>query len=152
MRPHPTSDKERFDGKWKLDPSSGCWLWTASKDSDGYGQFWQKGHLPKAHRAAWRLYRGPIPEGAQIDHLCRVRHCVNPDHLRLVTLVQNVLENSASITAKIVASTHCPKCGSLLIAAPKGMGRWQSRYCKPCYQVRTRRYRQAKRNRRSQNA
>jgi hypothetical protein len=66
-----------------------CWLWTAGKDACGYGQFRFRERVLSAHRFAYRLFVGEIPEGLLIDHLCRVRHCVNPAHLEAVTPQEN---------------------------------------------------------------
>lgn len=68
-----------------------CWLWTAWLDRQGYGHIAVE-DLPLsrlAHRAVYELLRGPIPNGLTLDHLCRVRRCVNPDHLEPVTLLEN---------------------------------------------------------------
>jgi hypothetical protein len=67
-----------------------CWLWSGHVSSTGYGYFRYETSY-HAHIAAHRLFKGPIPEGYHIDHLCRVRHCVNPDHLEAVTPSQNQL-------------------------------------------------------------
>lgn len=71
-----------------------CWEWTARKTADGYGSFGLDGDVINAHRAAWILFRGPIPAGQQIDHMCHNRACVNPEHLNVVTHKQN-MENRA---------------------------------------------------------
>ncbi|WP_220188598.1 HNH endonuclease signature motif containing protein [Streptomyces phytophilus] len=69
----------------KVQPTGFCWEWTASK-LRGYGQFGLRaGKLVRAHRFAYELLVGPIPEGLELDHLCRNRSCVNPDHLQPVT-------------------------------------------------------------------
>lgn len=99
----PVDVRQRFDAKWTPEPNTGCWLWTACVVHSGYGNFDRE----EAHRVAWRLYRGPIPEGMYIDHMCRVRSCVNPDHLRVVTPKQNSLENSESFAAKYAKQTEC---------------------------------------------
>lgn len=79
---------ERF---WKsVDQSGECWVWTGGKYSNGYGTHPIKGSGHLAHRFAYELLRGAIPEGAQIDHICHNRSCVNPSHLRPVTSKQNV--------------------------------------------------------------
>lgn len=87
---------ERF---WaKVDKSGECWPWTATIDRYGYGTFWL-GRKVGAHRAAYELTRGPIPAGMDIDHLCRNRACVNPDHLEPVTRRVNVLRGAAPTAA-----------------------------------------------------
>ena len=68
---------------------SGCFIWTAALSGAGYGVIrWNK-KTRYAHRLMYELYKGPIPGGLQIDHLCRVRSCVNPDHLDVVTSAEN---------------------------------------------------------------
>lgn len=102
----------RFDAHWIPEPNTGCWYWTGYVTKSGYGCFVPGIRVFPAHRIAWELYRGPIPAGMVIDHCCRVRHCVNPDHLRVVTRRQNALENSVSIQALNAQKTACPQCGS----------------------------------------
>lgn len=81
--------KRRFWAKVEVD-ESGCWLWTASTNH-GYGHFWVSPDVGKvyAHRYAYELLVGPIPDGLEIDHLCKVRNCVNPEHLEPVTKEEN---------------------------------------------------------------
>ena len=83
--------EERFWAKVHKTPT--CWLWTAYTNIGGYGQLYQGPQSPiaVAHRFAYELLRGNIPEGLTLDHLCRVRNCVNPDHLEPVTLAENTL-------------------------------------------------------------
>lgn len=69
--------------------SSGCWLWTGTVKPGGYGKVTLRGRQYHAHRAAWEHFRGPIPKGLDIHHQCRVRHCVNPKHMELVTPLGN---------------------------------------------------------------
>lgn len=84
--------RERFEEKFVRDPG-GCWLWTASLSGGGYGQI---GLGPKgtgrgdAHRVAYELYVGPIPDGVLVMHTCDVRRCVNPAHLRLGSQADNI--------------------------------------------------------------
>ena len=69
--------------------------WTSTTLLNGYGQFRRYGRQQYAHRVAWELCNGPIPEGLQIDHLCRNRRCVRPDHLELVTASVNCQRRSS---------------------------------------------------------
>lgn len=69
--------------------STGCWLWTGHIGKFGYGGFRYKGKPMPAHRAAYLLLVGPIPPRLQLDHICRVRRCVNPLHLDVVTAKEN---------------------------------------------------------------
>lgn len=75
----------------KVEKTDTCWLWTAHMARDGYGQFWAGKKLVRAHRYAYELLIGPIPKGLTLDHLCRIRHCVNPADLEPVTHRENIL-------------------------------------------------------------
>lgn len=109
---------ERFWSKVDRRDSDECWLWTAcitkpSKyGSGGYGLFYMgkdaKPRLATAHRVAYEWLVGPIPAGLQLDHLCRVRHCVNPAHLEPVTARVNLLRGETRAAANAV-KTHCPQ-------------------------------------------
>jgi len=82
-----TRDVARF---WsKVDKSGDCWLWIAGKDSKGYGIFSQRSKAVAAHRFAYRLEYGPIPDGMMVDHKCHASDCVRPTHLRAATRKQN---------------------------------------------------------------
>ena len=82
-----------------------CWPWLRSVSSGGYGQFFFEGRLHTAHRVAYELTKGAIPEGLQLDHLCRNRRCCNPDHLEPVTAAENTRRSPIHNVAK----THCPQ-------------------------------------------
>lgn len=71
-------------------PFSGCWLWAGSLAGSGYARFMLNKKMVAAHRVAYELKHGPIPDGLQMDHLCRVRCCINPDHVEPVTASTNV--------------------------------------------------------------
>lgn len=85
--------EERFWEKVErpADPSDTCLLWTACCSKYGYGSFKAGGKMVSAHRWSYEYHVGKIPDGLVIDHLCRVRNCVNPDHLEVVTNRENVL-------------------------------------------------------------
>jgi hypothetical protein len=102
----PVSQQKRFWVKVALLTQGGCWEWLAYRDRKGYGVFGRQ----RAHRVAYELLVGPIPDGLQIDHLCRNPSCVNPDHLEPVTLVENTRRGIAwqVAGAKNAAKTHCP--------------------------------------------
>ena len=97
---------ERFLAKINK-TDAGCWEWTASITPKGYGQFYFDGGMRQAHRVAYTLLRGPIPVGLQIDHLCRNRKCVNPDHLEPVTPKVNTARGITNDWQR--EKTHCPQ-------------------------------------------
>ncbi|MER7447815.1 HNH endonuclease signature motif containing protein [Microbacterium sp. NPDC097977] len=66
-----------------------CWIWQKSLQKDGYGQISVRGRMKLAHRVSYELHVGPISAGLELDHTCRVRSCVNPQHLEPVTSVVN---------------------------------------------------------------
>jgi hypothetical protein len=91
----------------KVDKTDDCWEWTGARKPTGYGNFWDGARYVLAHRFAYALLMGPIPEGLTIDHLCRVRYCVNPDHMDVVTLQENN-ERGMTLGVRNAAKTHCP--------------------------------------------
>lgn len=88
--------------------ADGCWEWTGGRDVDGYGRAWVPGlrRITRAHRAFYEVFVGPIPDGLQIDHLCRNRCCVNPGHLEPVTAQENI-RRSEGIQVLNSRKTHC---------------------------------------------
>ena len=81
---------ERFKKRITVDPDTGCWNWEKVANYGGYGVSSLHGVRTVAHRAVWQFLRGDIPEGMDLDHLCRNRQCVNPDHLEPVTRSENL--------------------------------------------------------------
>lgn len=74
----------------KVDKSGDCWLWTGAPNSNGYGSFWNGSAPVGAHTMAWVYTGGDLEDGLELDHLCEVTLCVNPDHLELVTHSENI--------------------------------------------------------------
>jgi len=118
----------------KVNKTDTCWLWTACIQTGGYGLSWYNGRNVLAHRLSYELLKGEIPKGLTIDHLCRVRHCVNPDHLEVVTNKENVLRGEG-LSAINSRKTHCkrghPLSGDNLYRHPKG-----ERHCRACKKLR----------------
>lgn len=93
------------------EPNSGCWIWTGATCSGGYAMLHRRGTksaVDRAHVLSYQAARGEIPEGFQIDHKCRVRSCVNPDHLEAVTPQVN-WERGVSLPAINSRKTHCSR-------------------------------------------
>lgn len=81
----------RFWSKVRRGAEDECWEWLASKDGYGYGQIWTNGTMAKAHRVAWELTHGKIPDGLVVRHKCRGK-CVNPNHMELGTYAENMAD------------------------------------------------------------
>lgn len=114
-----------------LDPF--CWIWTGTHLPRGYGLFSHRGKSQLTHRLSYTLLIGPIPDGLQIDHLCRVHPCLNPAHLEPVTNLENALRSDRA------TRTHCirnhPLSGdNLIVKKPGDRGR---RACRTCNRAKT---------------
>jgi hypothetical protein len=88
----------------------GCWLWTGAITSNGYGGVSINSKYIVAHKISYEYFVGLVPEGLVLDHVCRIRNCVNPspDHLEHVTFQENILRG-VGLTAINAKKTHCPK-------------------------------------------
>jgi hypothetical protein len=98
---------DRFWDMVSPEPNTGCWLWTGIVSSYGYARFSYSKYRIEAHRLVFIFMVGAIPKPLQIDHKCRVRCCVNPDHMELVTSHENTLRGEAGVHNR--RKVHCPQ-------------------------------------------
>lgn len=132
-------EEDRFWSRVGMGHPDGCWVWTGAL-SKGYGRFSSApGRCVPAHRFAYELLVGPVPGNLQLDHLCRNRACVNPDHLEPVTNRENVIRGNGP-TAENARKTHCPE-GHGYDEANTYVARDGRRVCRACNSAKQRRYR-----------
>lgn len=133
--------EKRFWAKVDRRGSDDCWEWTASKCRLGYGQVKINYRHLLAHRVAYELVRGPIPEGLCLDHLCRNRGCVNPSHLDPVTHRENVLRGKGFATSQL-RKTHCIRGHEF--TPENTLVSMNRRTCRACNRIRSKARRQPK--------
>ena len=126
----------RLSQRLVRDPATSCDVWQGYT-LRGYGRIrLGDGLKAYAHRAAYELAKGPIPDGLKIDHLCRNTRCCNPDHLEAVTDRENILRSNG-VAALASRKTHCPQghpySGENLGITPRGC-----RVCRTCVRIRGR--------------
>lgn len=134
--------KERIEGLVEFEPNSGCWLWRGNWNENGYGQMTVRSggrqRSRRAHRASYEAFKGPIPPGLVIDHLCRTPCCVNPQHLEAVTYRENSRRGRGGEHNK--RKTHCARGHAL---TPDNLytnkGKPGVRICRTCDVERARR-------------
>ena len=125
--------------------NDGCWIYDGYISTTGYGMRSYMGRPTQAHRAYYRHYIGEIPEGNELDHLCRVRSCVNPDHLEPVTRLENSRrgEGGRARAAQMRAKTHCAQGHAFdqdnTLIAKNG---W--RRCKACMAAQNKKWRESR--------
>lgn len=144
--PKPRPAVDRILERTAADPDSGCWIWQGAVNAGGYGRVSvgsrAEGTLRQEfiHRAVYEALVAPIPEGLHIDHLCRVRHCVNPEHMDPVPKAVNTLRGEAP-AARNARKTHCdndhPLEGDNLRVTRAG-----HRQCRTCFRASQKRHRQ----------
>lgn len=132
----------RFESK--VERTDTCWLWLGATNSRGYGCWGVEGVSQLAHRVAYELLVGPIPEGLTIDHLCFNKVCVNPAHMEPVTREENSRRKE-----RVIRPTHCPQGHELtddnLYVKNRSDGHGINRYCKTCKRASLNRWRAKKR-------
>jgi hypothetical protein len=115
-----------------MELQNNCWLWAGNCKPDGYGRLWDTAinRYVYAHRLIYEALVGPIPDSLQLDHLCRVPQCINPEHLEPVTQRTNILRGNAP-PARHARKKHCkyghPLSGDNLVISYRG-----HRQCKAC--------------------
>ena len=119
---------ERFMRKVSKEPN-GCWLWTASTSPAGYGRFVWNDAPGYAPRFSYEYFTGKKLVAGEIDHLCMVRKCVNPDHLQVVTHQENVLRGKVAVHKEFCKRGH-PRSGANLYVSPSG-----GRMCRECMKL-----------------
>lgn len=124
----------------KVERVGECWEWQGATTGNGYGSYLDNGKRVGAHRFSYDLANGLIPPGLQIDHLCRNRVCVNPDHLEAVTQRVN-LHRGDTVAAHNATKTHC-KQGHAFTEANTRIGRQGERVCRECNVLAQHRYKE----------
>jgi hypothetical protein len=113
--------------------AEGCWPWLGAQNANGYANLWHNRRYYTGHRFFFTVLVGDIPAGMQLDHLCRVRCCVNPAHLEPVTPRTNTLRGN-SISARQAAQTRCVR--GHLLPPYRMIGKARMRRCLECSRIR----------------
>lgn len=148
-------DTERLQRAWaQIDfngpiasPALGpCWVWTGPILPTGYGYMGTHKGPGRAHLFMWHMTHGAVPDGLELDHLCRVRHCVRPDHLEPVTHRENMLRSPITGPGINARKTHCIH-GHEFTPENTYVTKKGQRYCRACQRRRDEAYRQRRRAR-----
>lgn len=118
-----------------------CWLWPGTVDVQGYGRVNLEGRYRLVHKTVWEYYFGPVPQGLELDHLCRQRHYGNPGHLEAVTRKENILRG-AGLTAVQSRQTHCLRGHEFTPENTYRRASVNRRECRACWPERKRRARE----------
>jgi len=122
----------------RTDRTGKCWIWLGSCNDRGYGKMWDGSRLSYVHRLSYEAFVGPIPNGLTIDHLCRNRQCLNPEHLEPVTNRENILRGEGP-SAKKARRTKCSG-GHQLSGTNLMQSRLPYRQCRICFNEWQRQY------------
>lgn len=130
-------EKSQYISSWDDDK---CWEWLGNKNGNGYGQFKKFGQVIRLHKFSYEFFKGRVPKGLEIDHLCRIRHCFNPNHLEAVTHQENILRGNVVGSNKGHHSkTHCPQGHEYNEKNLVKSAKWRT--CRICKNKRNRIYR-----------
>jgi hypothetical protein len=130
-----------------------CWNWGGCVLRGGYGQFWDGTKKIYAHRYSYQIHRGPIPEGLVVDHLCRNRKCVNPEHLEAVSASENIRRgdfarvpgSDSRFTGVGIRKSHCIRGHNLEENATHTKGNPNFRRCRICNIIHQKKFQERKR-------
>jgi len=123
--------------------ATGCWLWAGHTNDNGYSLVRRAGRQLSAHRWNWEQSNGPIPKNLEVNHKCRVRNCINPEHLELLTHAENI-RFSADLKTTCAQGHPYDK-----VEIDRG---YRSRSCSICQKEYDRKYREANRERINKNS
>lgn len=132
-------DIESFEEKISPEPNSGCWLWTGFEYGNGYGGVKRRPRVILAHRYAWELFVGEIPDSMNVLHRCDTPKCVNPQHLFLGTHLDNMRDCSLKKRTRSQKKTHC-EAGHLL-SVENLLNNPKIRICKACKKLAKKKHR-----------
>ena len=134
--------EQRMEEHINYEPNSGCWIWGGATTHDGYAVYKINNKTYYAHRSVYEKEKGPIPDGLTLDHICRVRCCVNPNHLEPMTLRDNIAKGNYGWRKD---QTHCKHGHELsgynvMINKSSGRNRTGGRQCRECGKIAARNY------------
>lgn len=127
------NNASNFEVNFIPEPNTGCWLWLGSMRNKSYGSICWQGRRTLAHRVSYEIYKGKIPKGKSLDHLCRNTFCVNPEHLEPVSHLENIRRSTFATKTQCIHG-HFYADGFEYYIRPDTGTRY--RRCLTCYKMR----------------